>query len=210
MAATFRFFAAVLVCLVLSAPLFSQSSNATISGTVGDATGALIPGVTITATNNATGVVTTVISNEAGAYTLPSLLPGRYKVSGSLPGFRTQTYEDVTLGNAAQIRLNFALEVATVAQSVEVTISAQNLLVTSSSSVGEVLPQQSIQDLPLVSNNILDLVGVMAGVQMTNSPVFGAEQTNFAGVSARDVNVQRDGISINNQRCPTVSIHRRA
>jgi len=202
MAATFRFFAAVWVCLVLSAPLFSQSSNATISGTVGDATGALIPGVTITATNNATGVVTTVISNEAGAYTLPSLLPGRYKVSGSLPGFRTQTYEDVTLGNAAQIRLNFALEVATVAQSVEVTISAQNLLVTSSSSVGEVLPQQSIQDLPLVSNNILDLVGVMAGVQMTNSPVFGAEQTNFAGVSARDVNVQRDGISINNQRWP--------
>jgi hypothetical protein len=49
---------------------------------------------------------------------------------------------------------------------------------------------------------VLDLVGVMAGVYMTNSPVFGAEGTNFAGVSARDVNVQRDGISINNQRWP--------
>jgi hypothetical protein len=199
---TQRILGAALVWLFLSTSLFSQSSNATVSGTVGDATGALIPGVTITATNNATGVVTSVISNEAGAYTLPSLLPGRYKVSGSLPGFRTQTYSDVQLGNAAQVRLNFTLDVANVAQSVEVTISAQNLLVTSSSSVGEVLPQQSIQDLPLVSNNILDLVGVMAGVQMTNSPVFGAEQTNFAGVSARDINVQRDGISINNQRWP--------
>ena len=82
------------------------------------------------------------------------------------------------------------------------SISAQNLITSSSSSVGEVLPQQQINDLPLVSNNILDLVGVMAGVYMTNSPVFGAEGTNFAGVSARDVNVQRDGISINNQRWP--------
>jgi hypothetical protein len=200
--ANLRILALALVWLVVSTPLFGQSSNATISGTVADASGALVPGVTITATNNATGVVSTVLSNEAGAYTIPGLLPGRYKVSGSLPGFRTQNYEDVQLGNAAQIRLNFTLEVANVAQAVEVTISAQNLLVTSSSSVGEVLPQESIQDLPLVSNNILDLVGVMAGVQMTNSPVFGAEQTNFAGVSARDINVQRDGISINNQRWP--------
>ena len=202
---TQRMLAAALVWFVLcvlSTPVFGQSSNATISGTVADSSGALIPGVTIKGTNNATGIVTTMITNEAGAYTLVSLLPGRYTVSASLPGFRTQTYEDVQVGNAAQIRLNFTLDVATVAQSVEVTISAQNLLTTSSSSVGEVLPQQAIEDLPLVSNNILDLIGTMAGVYMTNSPVFGAEQTNFAGVSARDINVQRDGISINNQRWP--------
>jgi len=191
-----------LVWVVLSTPLFSQSSSATVGGTVADSSSALIPGVTITATNTATGVVSSVISNEAGAYSLGGLLPGRYKISATLPGFQTQTYSDVQLGNAAQIRLNFTLNVANVAQSVEVSISAQNLITSSSSSVGEVLPQQQIQDLPLVSNNILDLVGVMAGVYMTNSPVFGAEGTNFAGVSARDVNVQRDGISINNQRWP--------
>jgi hypothetical protein len=194
---------AALVCLALSTPVFGQSSNATVSGTVADPTSALIPGVTITATNNATGVVSTVVSNEAGAYALVSLLPGQYKVSASLPGFRTQTYSDVQLGNAAQIRLNFTLEVSNLAQSVEVTVSAQNLITSSSSSVGEVLPQQTVQDLPLVSNNVLDLIGVMSGVYVSNSPVFGAEQTNFAGVSARDVNVQRDGISVQQQRWTT-------
>jgi len=192
---------ATLSVLLLSALAIGQS-NATLGGTVSDSSGAVVPGVTITATHGATGVVTTVISNEAGAYNFASLLPGVYKVSGSLPGFTTQTYSDVQLGNAAQIRLNFKLSVASVAQSVEVTISAQNLITSSSSSVGEVLQQRQIQDLPLVSNNVLDLIGVMAGVYMTNSPVFGAEATNFAGVSARDINVQRDGISINNERWP--------
>jgi len=199
---TTRIAIVLIVLLSLSSPVWSQSNNATVGGTVADPSGAVVPGVTITATNNATGIVTSVISNDAGAYNFASLLPGLYKISGSLPGFRTQTYTDVQLGNAAQVRLNFALALSTVTQSVEVTITAQNLITSSSSSVGEVLPQRQIQDLPLVSNNVLDLVGVMAGVYMTNSPVFGAEQTNFAGVSARDINVQRDGISINNERWP--------
>jgi hypothetical protein len=193
---------AVVAVLILSAVLFAQSNNGTVSGTVNDPSGAVVPGVTVTATNNATGVVTSSISNDAGAYNLPSLLPGAYRVSASLPGFRTQTYTDVQVGNAAQIRLNFSLAVADVAQAVDVTIAAENLITSSSSSVGEVLPQRQIQDLPLVSNNVLDLVGVMAGVFMTNDAVFGAEQTNFAGVSARDINVQRDGISVNSQRWP--------
>src|SRR5215471_21715047 len=106
-----RFLAVGLLFLLLAAPVFSQSTNATVSGTVGDPTGAVLPGVEITATNNATGVVTTVISNEAGAYNFASLLPGVYKVSASLPGFQTKTFTDVELGNAAQVRLNFALAV---------------------------------------------------------------------------------------------------
>src|SRR5678816_1339963 len=181
---------------------FGQSSNASVGGIVSDPSGANIPGVTIKATNQATGIVTTVISNDAGAYNLASLLPGLYKISAELPGFQTQTVPDVQLGNAAQVRLNFKMVVANLATSVEVTVAAQDLITSSSSSVGEVLPQQKVQDLPLVSNNVLDLVGVMAGVFMTNDAVFGAEQTNFAGVSARDVNVQRDGISMNSQRWP--------
>jgi hypothetical protein len=200
-----RLCAAVILLVAVflsSSTAFSQQSNATLGGTVNDPSGALVPGVSIKATNEATGIVTTVISNDSGAYNFASLLPGRYKVSAELPGFRTQTYSDVQLGQAAQSRLNFTLELSTVAQTVEVTMSSQNLLTTSSSSVGEVLPQRQIQDLPLVSNNVLDLVGVMAGVYMTNDAVFGAEQTNFAGVSARDINVQRDGISINSQRWP--------
>src|SRR6266566_57867 len=69
---------------LLSVQAFGQSTNATVSGTVGDATGAVLPGVEVTATNNGTGVVTTVLTNESGAYNIGSLLPGVYKVSASL------------------------------------------------------------------------------------------------------------------------------
>src|SRR5437867_4426121 len=193
----------ILLSLVLAAETFGQSSNATVSGTVSDSTGAVLPGVTITATNNATGIVTTVLSNESGVYNFASLLPGVYKISGELPGFQIQTYADVQLGNAAQVRLNFTLRVASQAESVEVTITADTLLATSSSSVGAVLPETKVRDLPLTSNNVLDLTQVMPGVYTTVSPVFGANETKFAGVSARDVNVQRDGVSVGGERWPT-------
>src|SRR5262245_55123302 len=89
-----------LLLLVLSAQAFGQSATATVSGTVSDATNAVLPGVEIVARNNATGVVTTVISNEAGAYNFASLLPGVYTISADLPGFQKQTYTNVDLGNA--------------------------------------------------------------------------------------------------------------
>ena len=80
-----------LLCLVLPEFTFAQTSYATLGGTVSDATGALIPGVSITATNAATGIVNTVLTNEAGAYQFASLQTGTYKVSAELSGFRTQT-----------------------------------------------------------------------------------------------------------------------
>src|SRR4029078_7486098 len=101
-----------LLCLNLSIPAFSQSSNASLSGTVSDAAKALIPGVSVTATNTDTNVFSTGITNESGTYNIPSLLPGVYKVSAELPGFQTQNFTDVRLGNAAQVRLNFTLSVA--------------------------------------------------------------------------------------------------
>jgi hypothetical protein len=195
--------ASIVFSLIVAVQAFAQSTNATVSGTLADSTGAVLPGVSITATNNGTGVVTSVFSNEAGVYNFASLLPGVYTVRAELPGFQTQTYTDVQLGNAAQVRLNFALQVATQAQSVEVTITADTLLATSSSSVGSVLPETQVRDLPLISNNVLELTQVMAGVFTTVSPVFGANDTKFAGVSARDVNVQRDGVSVNGARWPT-------
>ena len=70
------FLAVLSLHFVLSIPVFAQTSNATLGGTVSDATGALIPGVSVTATNVATGIVTTVLTNEAGAYQFASLQTG--------------------------------------------------------------------------------------------------------------------------------------
>src|SRR5436190_11646775 len=108
------------LCICLANQAFGQSSNARVSGTVSDASGAVLPGVEVKATNNATGVVTTVLSNDAGAYNFASLLPGAYTLSASLPAFQTQTFRDVQLGNAAQVRLNFSLQVGQIATNVDV------------------------------------------------------------------------------------------
>src|SRR5437764_15376995 len=139
--------AVALLCLSLSMQAFGQSSNATVTGTVADAGKALIPGVTVTVTNTDTGVVSSGLTNESGIYNIPGLLPGTYKVTAELPGFQTQTFTDVQLGNAAQVRLNFKMIVASVAQAVEVTVAADALIATSSSSIGDVLRQQKVQDL---------------------------------------------------------------
>jgi Carboxypeptidase regulatory-like domain len=181
--------AGTLLCLLTSTVAFAQTTNATVSGTIQDMSAAVLPGVTVTATNNSTGVVTTVVSNEAGAYTFPSLLPGAYKVTAELPGFQTKTYE-VQLGNAQTVRLNFSLGVAGVGTAVEVTVAVDTLLATSSASVGEVLTQQKAQDLPLVGNNVLSLLTVMSGARLDDNGVTGT----FAGMSNYNVNVQRDGI----------------
>jgi hypothetical protein len=81
------------------------------------------------------------------AYSLPSLLPGPYKLSAELNGFQSQSYIDVRLGNAEQIRLNFTLRVGGANTAVEVSIPIDSTLAVSSSSVGEVINQQRVVSL---------------------------------------------------------------
>src|SRR5262245_21717008 len=92
--------------------------NGTLSGTVSDPSGALIPGVEVTARNTGTGVASTTIINESGTYRFPSVQPGSYQVTATLAGFQTQTFR-LSLGTSQDIRQNFTLQVGNVAQSVE-------------------------------------------------------------------------------------------
>src|SRR5205085_7961376 len=165
--------------------------NATVGGTVSDATGALIPGVTVTATHVATGIATTVISNEAGAYQFASLQTGTYTISAELGGFRTQTFSNVVLGVSQQVRMNFTLQVGQVAQAVEVTAAADTAIATTSASVGTVLPESKVRDLPLAGRNVLDFLTTTAGA----GPTDGGPGTegNFAGGRLSAVNTTRDG-----------------
>ena len=191
-----RVAAALLVAILLSTNAFAQSSNASVSGFVQDPTQAFIPGVTVTATNTQTGVVTTSITNESGTYTILSLLPGTYKLSAELPGFKTQVINEVQLGQGATARYNFTLQVGAVADSVEVTAEATALIAESSSTIGQVLAEKQVRDLPLVSNNVLDLMQTMAGVRGATL----GEGTTFAGISTGMVNTVRDGLSVQDGR----------
>src|SRR5947208_9940148 len=160
--------AAILFVVVFLPNTFAQTTNATLGGTVSDPTRALIPGVTVTATNTQTGIVTTSVTNETGAYQFASLQTGIYKVTAELPGFQIQTYNQVTLGVAQQVRLNFTLQVGGQSQTVELNVAADTLIATTSSSVGTVLPEYKLRDLPLAGRDITDLINTTAGVVGSN------------------------------------------
>ena len=190
----------------LAMPLAAQVGTSSVNGVVEDATEARIPGVEVTATNLSTGIETLVLTNEAGAYNIPNLQAGPYTVRAELPGFQTQIFENVTLvGNDTQ-QFNFALEVAAVATAVEVTLDAEDLLTQTGATVGDVLPDYSLRALPLVGNDVLDLVNVLAGVSLAPSDGIigfgdaqeagGSRFTTLAGVSATYVNTTLNGISV--------------
>src|SRR5262245_47313875 len=185
---------AVLLAL-LSVQVFAQA-NATVGGTVSDTSGALIPGVEVTATNINTGIVTTLITNEAGSYQFASLQPGSYKISAGLSGFQTQTYDNVQLSQTQQVRLNFKLDVASQAQAVEVTIAADTVLATTTASVGTVIRVDQV-GLPLVSRNIMDLAITTPGALATGN---NNANTTFAGTRSSQVNTTRDGIVVSDGR----------
>jgi len=189
----------VAVCFSLAVSGFSQVGvNATLSGTVADTSGALIPGVSIAASNTATGVVSSALTNEAGTYRFPSLQPGAYEVKASLPGFQSQVFR-LTLGTASQIRQNFTLQLGTVATSVEVTTAADELITGAAASVSSVLDAKQVVDLPLVGRNVMDLVTqTMPGVNGD-----GQASTTFAGITTNgtaNIGISMDGVTMNTGR----------
>ena len=187
----------VVLCVIPS--LAHAQVNAVLSGTASDASGALIPGVEVTAKNINTGITDTRLTNEAGNFVFPSLQPGTYTLSAALSGFQTATYNNVVLGQGQQVRLNFTLQVAAAQQNVEVTIAADTLLATTSSSVGNVLPDSTVTNLPLASRNVLDLVATTPGV-VTTINAFNAPVQNFGGTPISQVNTTRDGLVTNDGR----------
>ncbi len=182
----------VLLFTLLPQSAWSQLQSATIGGTVTDATEALIPGVEVTATNTGTAIAVTTLTNNTGTYSF-TLQPGNYTLSAALPGFQTRTFTDVTLGTTQRLRLNFALDVADVAQEVEVVATADTLLVETSQSVGDVLPELMVQNLPSVGNDIVTMLQTVSGVRLGDNGVTGT----INGLSTNFVNVQRDGIDAN-------------
>src|SRR5215468_2351852 len=190
-------FAAISLLVFVSVSALSQV-NAGLSGTVSDASGALIPGVEVTAKNISTGITDTRVTNETGNFVFPSLQPGTYTLTSALSGFQTSTYNNVVLGQGQQVRLNFTLQVGAAAQNVEVTVAADTVLATTSASVGNVLADHDVATLPLASRNVLDMLETTAGVVYANGG-FG-QSPSFGGLAIGAVNTTRDGLVTNDGR----------
>ncbi len=153
--------AAFLLAAALCLPAFGQTLGE-ISGTVADSTGAVVPAVAITITNTSTNVVRNAVTNDSGLYVAPGLVPGPYSVKVEKPGFRamTRTLELQVQQNA---RVDFALQVGQVSDSVEVSAMGQ-MLTTENATIGTVIEERRIMDLPLNGRNFFSLVALSPNV----------------------------------------------
>ena len=192
----------LLVFLLPSA--FGQGTGASLTGTVQDASGGVLPGATVIARNVDTGVETRTTSNNTGSYTFPSLpISGAYEIIAEAPGFSRAVRSNVRLNVGGQSRLDLTLAVAGTITEVEVTGAAESVILEAGSSTGTVMQEETLASIPMLSNNIMDLINTMGGVTPATDPVFGASSQTFAGVSAAGINVTRDGMAVGEVRFST-------
>src|SRR5215467_27763 len=151
--------------LLFSLPLFAQGNFGHILGTVTDSTGAVIPGATVSIIDKDRGLARTLTTDEAGLYNAPNLSPGTYTVRAELPGFKRLDRENVVVEVGQEIRVNLTIEPGQ--QSETVTVSeAIPLVDTTSGTLGGVLENASINDMPLNGRNYQNLLNLIPGVMI--------------------------------------------
>ncbi|MBI4464390.1 MAG: carboxypeptidase regulatory-like domain-containing protein, partial [Acidobacteria bacterium] len=198
-----RFFWTVLVCVFLEGGvLLAQVTTGTILGAVSDSTGAVIPGATVTVRNVETGISRTITTDAAGRYRVPQLGVGSYEVTAETAGFQTVVRSGITLTVGREAVVDFALQVGAVSEKITVTGEAP-LVETTTSSVSQVMPGESIRELPLNGRSFDELALLQPGVFLTreSSTSTSYGQTNryisMSGSRANANVVLLDGTNIN-------------
>ena len=163
----FKKLLAIALILVPSA-MMAQTTGAVLTGRITDASGAAIPGVTVTATNDGTGVTRVVTTGADGSYRTPTLVPGRYTVAASLAGFSTVNVQRVDLNIATTRDLDFQLQSSSMQESITVTADAP--LVATSAAIGTVVSQRELENLPLNGRQFANLASLAPGTSLGVNP----------------------------------------
>jgi hypothetical protein len=178
--------------LVLAPAVGAQTLYGTLTGSVVDKTGAAIPGATVTATNEGTGLTVDTVSDAEGAYAIRNLAPGSYKLSAALQGFKNFTQTAIPLAAGNILRVNATLEIGDLTESITVTTEAA-LLKTDKADVSVQLQPKEITDLPLNQfRNYQALMNLVPGA----TP--GAFQNSQGSTPQRSLSVNVNGVNRNN------------
>jgi hypothetical protein len=161
---------------------FAQESRGTITGRVVDASGATIAGAQVRVTNRETGATATAETNEAGNYTIPYLAPGAYNLSAEFKGFKRTDRPGIEVRVNDVLSVELKLEVGSAAESIEVA-GGTPLLETSTVSLGQVINERQIQDLPIQAGNANELVLLAPGV--VNSTNLRQRKSSFNSASSQ-------------------------
>jgi hypothetical protein len=192
-------------CLFECVPLHAQVTGATLSGTVTDASGAVIANAQVTARNLATSASREATTDSGGSYSLPNLAPGDYDVRVTAQGFSTAVQSNFALAVGAQQTLNFSLKVGETSTTVQVTETAPQVELTSSTLTGQV-ESETVRELPLNGRDWTSLATLQPGVSRIETQMsydtsargnrgFGAELT-VSGQRSTFNNYRIDGISV--------------
>ena len=189
--------------LLVSTPVLAQST-ATLQGTVTDAKGAVIPNATVTVKNKNTSVERTAQTDSNGNYQVAALPVGSYQVEVKVEGFKTQVVDQVTLEVAKTVVQNFQLDVGAVSEQVLVTTDLP-VIETATTSVGTVINQRTVQEIPLNGRHFVDLGLLIPGSVTPPQNGFltaplrgqGSFAINTAGNREDTVNFMINGVNLN-------------
>src|SRR5260370_2286 len=157
------------VGLVISSSIASAQTLGSITGEVRDPSGAVMPSASVTVSNTATNASRSTATNNAGIYVFPDLVPGTYQVRVQAAGFEPQVKTNVVLQVQQSARLDFALAVGQATQTIEVSAAAASLT-TENATVGTVIENKRIEDLPLNGRNFFQLVALSPTVSYGFAP----------------------------------------
>ncbi|MGA8762087.1 MAG: TonB-dependent receptor, partial [Candidatus Sulfotelmatobacter sp.] len=187
---------AALVCLFLAGGFAWASISGSISGVVTDPSGAVVPGASVVATNNQTGVKTMVTTDAKGFYSLPALAIGTYDVQVSETGFKSYTKTGLVIDANSALRVDAALQVGSINEKIEVRTDSVHVE-TETTQMGEVITEKTMTAVPLNGRAFTDLLALQPGV----SP-YTSKDTDMTGVNDRPVDggLNSGNQSVNGQR----------
>ena len=192
-----------------AAGLAQTAGTGALAGSVSDPTGAIVAGADVTVTSNATGETRTTVSRDNGRYTVALLPPGTYRIGVTKSGFKETIENQVHIDVSGTTRLDIVMAIGELSQKVTVE-AAPSMTDTESSTLGRVVNQQAVQNLPLVTRNYTQIIGLSPGIEapVTNATELGRgsggvspTQTTAGlfvnGARSYDNNFQMNGISVN-------------
>jgi Carboxypeptidase regulatory-like domain/TonB dependent receptor len=184
------------VTLAVPAPVAAQEARGTITGTIQDSSGGVIPGATVTIVNKERGTTVTIITNEVGFFQAPYLIPGVYIVNAELQGFRKAARE-VEVRIADRLEINLTLAAGETVESVTVTADTP-LLETTNASLGNVVDSRRISQLPTPHGDPYALIGLATGVTYTGSARLDRpfEPTHIVGYAMDGTRGNRSDLTI--------------
>jgi hypothetical protein len=180
--------------LFCAGPALAQFERGTISGTIKDQQGAVIPGATVTATNTQTQQSSTTTTNGSGFYTFPNLLPGRYDIAAELQGFKKVSRQNVPLDAAGAITLDFSLQ--TGALSEEIFVTAVSPPLQTDVAIRKTVEAKDIEQLAFSGRNPIGVVGSKAGVMGGNFNSRGFSDLGNGGFNINGSRPDENNITI--------------